>query len=904
MLVMSRGALNAAQAARYYAEKYSADDYYSEGRQVAGQWFGKGAEALGLTGTVDRDDFRAVLEGRDPRDGRVLVPGATRGGARRAGWDATFNAPKSVSIQTLAGGDTRLTEAHRRAVNRALAELEGFALSRRRGGREWVLTANIVAARFEHVAARPPRDAQPGSGPDPHLHTHVVIANLTQRPDHPWRALDPLEIYRAQAFATAVYRSELAREVQRLGYAIRLTGPDGRWELQGYGARELRGFSRRRREIEEALERLELKGAAAAQNLAHQTRGPKQHWDREQLAAHWRARAAAYGIKFEQVLCAARGREPSLRYTPEHAETALRFSIDHHTEREAVVDRRQLEAGALRYGMGRVDLDRLRGAMRRWQSGGRLIAATAEVSSPRGAYTTPEMVELERENLRMARSGIGAATSVAGAAAVRSWAAQRLFSPEQAEALELTLASPDWITCLEGYAGSAKTTTVGAIAELAENEGYAVRGFAPTTRAVKALSETGLEARTVASLIESPPAPSGGRQLWLIDESSLLGTRQVNHLLRDARGAGVARLVFVGDQRQHHAIEAGRPLQQIQRAGVPIARLETIRRQRRAELREVVKLAAAGEVQRAVDRLDQLGRIREIGERGERHLAIAREYVAAHEAGERVLVVSPANSERMLLNRMVHRMLVEPGRVAASESEQPILVGRDLTRAQRTCASFYERGNWVWFTRGSRALGLGRHSYARVEAVDATHNLLAMRTEGGARIEYDPKRLFGVQLFREERRAFAVGDRVQFRAPNRDLGVANGEFARIGRLDGEGGELVLERGPVVGVTRALLRHLDYGYASTSHSSVGATVDRVIVSVDTTSWPVLVNRKQFYVSISRGRDQLTLYTDDRAHLSGALRRTQEKSIALDRLPAPVWAPGLNAGVQSPGRGFHR
>jgi conjugative relaxase-like TrwC/TraI family protein len=904
MLVMSRGALSAAQAARYYAEKYSADDYYSEGRQVAGHWFGRGAQALGLAGAVNHEDFRAVLDGRDPRDGRVLVPSATHGGARRAGWDATFNAPKSVSIQALAGGDAQLTDAHRRAVNRALAELEEFALSRRRGGREWVLTSNIVAARFEHVAARPPRDPDQGPGPDPHLHTHVVIANLTRRPDQAWRALDPLEIYRAQAFVTAVYRSELAREVQRLGYEIRITAPDGRWELQGYEPQQLRTFSRRRREIEAALERLELKGAAAAQNLAHQTRGPKQHWDLEQLATQWRARAAACGIKFEQLLCEARGREPGGRYLPEHSAAALCFSVDHHTEREAVVDRRQLEAGALRYGMGRVDLDRVRGAMQRWQHDGRLIATTVEVSSPRGAYTTREMVELERENLRMARTGIGRAAGVAGAATVRGWAAQHSFSPEQAEAVELTLTSPDWITCLEGYAGSAKTTTVGAIAELSAGEGYAVHGFAPTTRAVKALAEAGLEARTVASLIENPPAPAGARQLWLIDESSLLGTRQVNRVLRHARDLEAARIVFVGDQRQHHAIEAGRPLQQIQRAGIAIARLETIRRQRRAELREVVRHAAAGDVQRAVARLDELGRIREIGDRDERHRAIAREYVAAHEAGERVLVVSPANSERMLLNRMVHRMLVEHGQVAASESQQAILVSRDLTRAQRTRAVFYERGNWVWFTRGSRALGLSRHSYARVEAVDARHDRIAVRTEGGERIDYDPKRLSGVQLYREERRAFAVGDRVQFRAPNRELGVANGEFARITRLDEQGAELSLERGAHLRVTRAALRHLDHGYASTSHSSVGATVDRVIVSIDTTNWPMLVNRKQFYVSISRGRDQLTLYTDSRAQLPGALRRGQEKSIALDRLPAPVLTPGRDARVQSPRRGFAR
>ena len=234
MLVMSKGALSAKQAETYYQEKYSQDDYYTEHHRVAGQWFGSGAEALGLADEVSPDDFRAVLHGQNPETGQVLVRNAKGSDERRAGWDATFNAPKSVSIQALVGGDTGLAEAHRTAVSRALTEVERYALSRQHGGHEWVITGDIVAARFDHIAARPSQGADDRYGPDPHLHTHVVIANMTIRPDGAWRGLDPVEIYRSQSFATAVYRSELAREAQRLGYRIDVTGADGRWELEGY----------------------------------------------------------------------------------------------------------------------------------------------------------------------------------------------------------------------------------------------------------------------------------------------------------------------------------------------------------------------------------------------------------------------------------------------------------------------------------------------------------------------------------------------------------------------------------------------------------------------------------------------------------------------------------------------
>jgi conjugative relaxase-like TrwC/TraI family protein len=154
-----------------------------------------------LSGQVASDNFRAVLRGHSASDGEVLVRNANGRDDRRAGWDATFNAPKSVSVETLIGGDTALVEAHRRAVTRALEELEHYARSRRNGGSEWVSTNNIVAARFDHIAARPSQGIDDGYGPAPHLHTHVVMANMTLRPDGAWRGLDPVEIYRSQSFA-------------------------------------------------------------------------------------------------------------------------------------------------------------------------------------------------------------------------------------------------------------------------------------------------------------------------------------------------------------------------------------------------------------------------------------------------------------------------------------------------------------------------------------------------------------------------------------------------------------------------------------------------------------------------------------------------------------------------------
>src|SRR5713101_5075287 len=880
MLVMYKGALTAAQAETYYEEKYSHDDYYTQEQRVVGQWFGRGAHELGLTGEVVSEDFRAVLHGLRRASGQVLVHKANGYEDRRAGWEASFNAPKSVSIQGLVGEDHQIIEAHRKAVSRALEELEQYALSRRRGGSEWVVTHNIVAASFDHIAARPASGVEDGNGPDPHLHTHVVIANMTRRPDGEWRGLDPIEIYRAQTFASAVYRSELAYEVQRLGYRIKVAGQDGRWELDGYTREQVMAFSRRRQDIEQALAREGLAGAEAAQNIAHRTRLSKDHRDEQALKEEWRSRAQEYGIQVEQYLSQSREHRPIQFRYPQKAEDAVRQSIEENIEREAVIDRRALEARALRHAMGQVDLHRIRVASERFQQDGRLIHAGDSLNSPRGAYTTPEMIALEHGNIELMRAGQGRAAAIGSPNEVRRWASQRSLLPDQTAVAELTLTSTDWITSIEGRAGAAKTTTVGAIREFAEDQGFIVFGFAPTTRAVKSLSEAGVSASTVASLLESQAPRDSSNEVWIVDESSLLPTRQVNRLLWKAREQSVERIVFVGDQRQHHAIEAGRPIFQMQQAGMPVGRLDTIRRQRDPELREAVMHAAKGEVAQSLAILERRGDIREVRDIEQRRTQIAREYLAAHESGERVLIVSPANDERRALNRTIRAELIARGHVDPRGQEHTILVSRNISGAQRAIAYNYEEGDLIRFTRGSKQFAIPRGAYGRVEAVDRDANVLTINRGSGRRIEYNPTRLFGVEVFREEQRVLSRGDRIQFRAPDRALGVANGEFATIESIDSLHAVVRLDSGRQLSAASDRLRHIDHGYASTSHSAQGATVDRVVVDINTQLSPELVNRKQFYVSISRARSGIAIFTDDRPQLGHAVNRSREKSLALD------------------------
>jgi hypothetical protein len=628
-------------------------------------------------------------------------------------------------------------------------------------------------------------------------------------------------------------------------------------------------FSLRRQDIERTRAREGLAGAEAAQNIAHRTRLSKDRRDEERLKAEWRSRAQQSGIEVECHFSRSRERGPLQDRHPGKAEEAVRQSIAENSEREAVIDRRALEATALQHAMGSVQLDQVRMETHRFERERRLIAAGDAVNSPQGAYTTPEMIALECENIGLMRAGRRKASAIGTPHEIRRWANQRQLSSDQAAVAELTLACTDWLTAIEGRAGAAKTTTVGAIREFAEERGYAVRGFAPTTRAVKSLSEAGVSATTFASLLEGQWPDAQTNQIWIVDESSLLPTRQVNWLLHKAREEDVGRIIFVGDQRQHHAIEAGRPIHQMQEAGMLVARLDTIRRQRDPELREAVPHTAKGEIAESLAILGRRGDIREVTDIEQRRQQIARECTVAHQSGERVLVVSPANDERRELNKAIRAELIARGQAAPLGQDHTILVNRCLSGERRAIAYNYEEGNVIRFTSGSKQFAIAKGDYARVEAVDRETNMLTVKIAKRPTLRIQSGQTLRRRSFRRGTKGARARRSHPIPEPRRGaLGIANCEFASVRSIDERRLTLRFDNDKELSAARQRLHHIDHGYASTSHSAQVATVDRVIVDIDTDRSREVVNQKQFYVSMSRARSSLTIYTNDRAQLGSS------------------------------------
>jgi ATP-dependent exoDNAse (exonuclease V) alpha subunit len=290
-------------------------------------------------------------------------------------------------------------------------------------------------------------------------------------------------------------------------------------------------------------------------------------------------------------------------------------------------------------------------------------------------------------------------------------------------------------------------------------------------------------------------------------------------------------VLLVGDTRQHEAVEAGRPYQQLQEAGIETARLDEIVRQKDPALKEVVEQLARGNVREAIERLDTQGRVHEIQDRNERLKEIAREYAAKPEG---TLVVSPDNESRRAINQVIHQEMQTRGQVDTHEHKQRVLVARqEITGADRQWAAQYQPGDVVRYTRGSKTHGIEAGEYARVERASEKENLVTVKRENGERVTYDPRRLHGVTLYRETERTFSQGDRVQFTAPNRERHIANRELGTIEKIDDSGNlQLRLDSGRAVAFNIKENPHLDYGYAVTSHSSQGQTANRVLIHVDT------------------------------------------------------------------------
>jgi conjugative relaxase-like TrwC/TraI family protein len=909
MLTISKS-LSAGQAQTYHSREFTSEkqNYWSRDPQVHSDWRGSLAREWGLKGSVGAEHFARLSEGQHPESGAQLVkhqPARTYENERgkeitsvehRAGWDATFSAPKSVSLTALVGGDDRVRDAHRESVRVALGELERYTQARIGNVHAPETTGKFIAATFEHDTARPV-DGYAA----PQLHTHAVIFNITERENGQTRALQERSLFQSQQYVTTVYRSELALRLHGLGYEIE-RGKHGQPEIKGYSQEYLDASSPRREQILGHLQEIGRDGAGAAQVAAHRTRDSKELHSPDEVLKRHRELAAQFGHQADHVVAEARlnsrhhAQQPD-RQTQQPEKTvqqSVTYSRNHVFERSAVQDERSILQAAIDRSTGQATYGQVRQEFEQRLKRGEFREVVRTDGSAAPQYTTSEMVRMEREIIARMQEGnrreFRDPMLVSPQLRIATEDRHPELSRSQLKAVDDIFVSREKIVGLDGVAGAGKTTTLAVIRDGAEAQGYTVEGFAPTSRAAHKLAEAGIEASTLQHHLARGERPdTGEKRLYVLDESSLASTRQMHEFIERLRPND--RVLLVGDTRQHEAVEAGRPFAQLQEAGMRTAKLDEIVRQRDPELKQAVEQLARGEIGAAVESLGRQGRVHEVKGHEERISAIAREYAKSPEG---TLVVSPDNRSRTEINKRIHDELQARGIVSREgRSLQTLVPRQEMTGADRGWAQQYQVDDILRYSRSSRETGIDKGEYSRVVSVNAEENKLTVLRNSGEQTTYDPRRQMGVSVYREQEKVFSAGDRIQFTAPSQDLKIANRELGTVESIGQDRTmRLRLDNDRSISFDPQRHPHLDHGYAVTSYSSQGQTADRVLINVDTELGAKdLLNNRMAYVSVSRGQWDAQIFTNDRGKLSQVLGHDVSHPSALrtEQVVAPVQTP---------------
>ena len=798
----------------------------------------------------------------------------------KPGWDFTFSAPKSVSVMALIGGDERLMAAHKEAVKTALGYVEDKLVGARNtadGVAQFVRTENLAAATFTHTTSR---------ALDPQLHTHSVILNATLRNDGLWRSIESRKMYDPNVAAGQVYRSELAMKAHELGYTVE-PAKNGTFELKEV-SQELRDlYSKRRKDIEAAAKERGLEGAKAMDRASLMTREAKQSATEDVLQERWRIELQEARLSVPSL---PEARIDLAKDPQERAKEDAIFAYKKLAEREAVFSEGELIKMTLAWGIGRQTIKDVERAVSDLKQEKVLLHASG-ISRDEAYLTTPQALKKERYIVDLVKTGQNELKPISGKGVVKEYGQSLGFTKGQQEGAETILNGKDRVVGVQGYAGTGKTYMLSAVREVAEGKGYSVRGFAPTGSASDSLMEgSGIRSQTLASHLYALAREDEGKggkgldqkKLWVVDEGSLVNANQMADLLTYARKEG-ARVALIGDHAQIEAVEWGKPFAQLVRGGMKTAHMTEIQRQKNSPLLlQAVKDAMVGHASKAMKNV--AGRIHEEPDRDALLTRVIGDYagMAAKDRSETLLMV-PDNETRGVVNQGIREKLQQFGDLGKDKGEFKALVSLGLTRVEKGSSRGYQEGDLVQFARDFKTIGVERNELVKVLRIEG--EMVVFANKNGQEVEWRPDKVagrakHGVEVYREEDKSLAEGDRIRWTKTDKEKDLKNGEKGEIERIEGSTAIIKFQDGKRMTLDLNNEKHWDHAYASTIVSAQGQTYRSAMALAE--SWRRnLINQKSFYVGLSRAKEDARIYTDNQAKLSkGIEERTGEKTSALE------------------------
>ncbi|HGY7601799.1 TPA: conjugative transfer relaxase/helicase TraI [Escherichia coli] len=818
---------SAGSAGNYYTDK---DNYYVLG-SMGERWAGRGAEQLGLQGSVDKDVFTRLLEGKLP-DGADLSRMQDGSNKHRPGYDLTFSAPKSVSVMAMLGGDKRLIDAHNQAVDFAVRQVEALASTRvmTDGQSETVLTGNLVMALFNHDTSR---------DQEPQLHTHAVVANVTQH-NGEWKTLSSDKVgktgfienvYANQIAFGRLYREKLKEQVEALGYETEVVGKHGMWEMPGV---PVEAFSGRSQAIREAVgEDASLKSRDVA---ALDTRKSKQHVDPEVRMAEWMQTLKETGFDIRAYRDAADQRAETRTQTPGPA------SQDGPDVQQAVT---QAIAGLSERKVQFTYTDVLARTV------GILPPENGVIERARAgideAISREQLIPLDREK-GLFTSGIHVLDELSVRALSRDIMKQNRVTVHPEKSVPRTAGYSDAVSVLaqdrpslaivSGQGGAAgQRERVAELVMMAREQGREVQIIAADRRSQMNLKQ---DERLSGELI------TGRRQLQegmaftpgntvIVDQGEKLSLKETLTLLDGAARHNVQVLITDSGQRTG----TGSALMAMKDAGVNTYRWQ-------------------GGEQRPATIISE-------PDRNVRYARLAGDFAASVKAGEESVAQVSGVREQAILTQAIRSELKTQGVLGRPEVTMTALSPVWLDSRSRYLRDMYRPGmvmeQWNPETRS--------HDRYVIDRVTAQSNSLTLRD---AQDETQVVRISSLDsswsLFRPEKMPVADGERLRVTAVSGDsVTLSDGQQTRVIRPGQERAE----------------QHIDLAYAITAHGAQGASETFAIALEGTEgNRKLMAGFESAYVALSRMKQHVQVYTDNRQGWTDAINNAVQKGTAHDVL----------------------
>jgi conjugative relaxase-like TrwC/TraI family protein len=830
----------------YLSQHLRKNDYWAEGEKaVLGEWIGLDAQALGLAGSVMEKPFELLRQNRHPLTGEPLT--ARDNANRIAFFDIQFSAPKDVSVLAMVGGDGRIRDAFTESVKLTLTEMERFAAVRERrghaaGSEEYRLTGNFVGALFFHDTSR---------DLDPQLHAHAVLANATWSNERKeWLALKQSEMMRASPYLRQVLYRELAGRLRSLGYEpyeMTSTGFSVR------GVEHLRErYSKRARHIQQlAVEFAEAHGRKATKREVEVlTRESRQNKLTEISTPDVRARQRAElnpdeTLRLDELVRATQGLASRQQWSHGQTQVILEAAMRHVFERRSVVREGEVLSAALEFHPD----------FYRWKELREALEAHPDVIRKHGEMTLSHIHREEHATLERVRLGrncefrLGKAEDLPEALT----AGQRI-------AATALLENCDFLSLLVGDAGTGKTTVLRAIEDAHRADGgQPFVPLAPTTRARDALAESGFaDADTVQRfLVSEAMQEEAADRVVLVDEAGLLSTQQLDRLTEIAHDVG-ARVLLVGDTKQHYSVQRGDALRNVIRSSyTPVVRLSEVLRQRSTADREFSRLLAADDVLRAFAYADRRGMIHEEGDDDSLFADAAAHYTENRLRGIETLAVIPFWEEIERFNAHVRPSLRAAGLLGEEEVQREAVQPLTWTEEQKLHWDQYQVGDRLLFARDSRAFKRG----TAAEVLAILSDGLRVRGTNGQEAKITRQQHATFDVGREQTLSVAAGDRLLILGRDDAAGFANGDFRDVSRVDPVGNRIVFTDGRELPADFAAWT---YGHALTAYRAQGSTAEESILVLGAVAARSLTHR-QFYVANTRYRGSHAIYVSRKADI---------------------------------------